>query len=118
MQNIMKGEIEEVARQILWHLYKIKKPQNKDRLKEICDWWLTQERLNYAVKVLTSAIELLLSRKLIIENNVSGAGKIYRINRSKSPEVVKIITTPIDSFAEILRTDQKGTYHEELIEVD
>jgi len=100
MQSIITGEIEQVAGQILRHLYK--NPQNKDSLIGICDWWLIQERINYTVEVVAAAIKLLLSKKLIVERDILGAGKIYQINRTKHTEIHRIITLPINSLTEIL----------------
>ena len=100
MHSIIAGEIEQVAGQILKHLFK--NPQKKDSLIGICDWWLFEERINYTVEVVAAALKLLLSKKLIVEKDIMGSGKIYQINNSKKPEIVRIITLPIDSLTEIL----------------
>jgi len=92
-------EIEQVATRILKHLYD--NPQKRDSLKGICDWWLLEEKINYTINLLTTAIEYLLSKKLIIEKKIIGSGKVYQINSLRKNDIFKVLNLNMDYLNEI-----------------
>ena len=98
MQQINRSEIEKVAGQILGHLHK--NPTKKDSLIGICDWWLFQERINYTVEIVAAALQLLLSKKLIVEKEIMGRGKLYQVNKTKRKEIKRIVEVTVASSTE------------------
>jgi hypothetical protein len=94
MQRLNKTEIEHIASKILKHLYE--NPGKKDSLKGICEWWLLEEIIDQAIEVVSVALELLLSKKLILEKNSFGSEKVYQINSVSKKEIFKIVKLGMD----------------------
>jgi len=99
MYQLTGTEMEQVATRILRHLNNT--PKKRDSLKGICDWWLSEEKINYAINLLTTAIEFLLSKKLIIEKKLIGAGKVYQINSLRKKDIFKVLNLNVDYLNEI-----------------
>ncbi len=90
MENIGNPEIEEAANRILKYINE--NPDAKDTASNICNWWMLQEKIDYTIKIVAEALNLLISKQLVIEKEITGSEKIYRINKSKKKEISKIVT--------------------------
>ncbi len=75
-------EIQTVARDILDYLRA--KPQQKDTLKGLCEWWLMEERLDDTIDLVTEALGFLLSQKMLIEIRCGHVNAVYQINPAMS----------------------------------
>ncbi len=75
-------EIQTVARDILDYLRA--KPQQKDTLKGLCEWWLMEERLDDTIDLVTEALGYLLSQKMLIEIRCGRINAVYQINPAMS----------------------------------
>lgn len=71
-------EIKTVARDILDYLRA--KPQQKETLKGLCEWWLMEERLDDTIDLVTEALGYLLSQKMLIEIRRGRVDAVYQIN--------------------------------------
>lgn len=67
-----------MARDILDYLRA--KPQQKDTLKGLCEWWLMEERLDDTIDLVTEALGYLLSQKMLIEIRRGRVNAVYQIN--------------------------------------
>lgn len=67
-----------MARDILDYLRA--KPQQKDTLKGLCEWWLMEERLDDTIDLVTEALGYLLSQKMLIEIHRGCVNAVYQIN--------------------------------------
>ena len=94
MYKFSEAEVKQIANKILKHLYE--NPNKKDTLEGICEWWLLEERINYAIDAVTAAIEFLLSKKLISEQTLLGSDKLYHLNYSSRKDIVKILNLGMD----------------------
>ena len=88
MIKVNNQQIELVASRIINHL--LENPYKKDTLRGICEWWLLQERIDYTINIVTTAIELLLSKKIIIEKTLVGSEKIYQLNNKKYNDILRV----------------------------
>jgi hypothetical protein len=88
MIKLNDPQIELVASRIVKHL--LENPNKKDTLRGICEWWLLQERIDYTINIVTTAIELLLTKNFIIEKTIVGSEKIYQLNKKKYNDILKV----------------------------
>ncbi|MDZ7342406.1 MAG: hypothetical protein ONB27_13700 [candidate division KSB1 bacterium] len=78
MDKFSDLEIQRVACDILKYIQK--RPQQKDTLKGLCEWWLLEERLEDTIDLVTEALGYLISRKILVEIANGRVDAIYQLN--------------------------------------
>lgn len=88
MSNKIKND-DQLALQILSYL--ADNPKAEDTLEGIVDWWLLQQRIEFAVVEVKKALSHLITQNFVQE--ISGPGKhnLYRINPDMHTEIRNIL---------------------------
>jgi hypothetical protein len=81
---------EELALSILSYLQK--NPGAKDTLDGISQWWVTGRSAEGRVSEVATAIDLLLSKDLILETRREGLPPYYRLNQEKGDVVCRVLS--------------------------
>ena len=74
----------DLAQRILQYLRA--KPQAKDTLEGIAEWWLLQNRIEDAVGQVSSAVEWLVTKGYLLNEEAPGSRTLYAINPAKGAE--------------------------------
>jgi len=81
LSDIPENDVKEIASRVLRYLKK--NPDQSDTLRGICEWWLFNERIDYAIDVVSRALDLLASEDMIEEIDHIGSEKRYRLKKEK-----------------------------------
>ena len=79
---------------ILAHMileYLVKQPAAKDTYQGIVEWWLLREQISQSADNIGAALDLLISRELVIVNQYRDQEKYYQLNNDKLHEIKKVI---------------------------
>jgi len=74
-----------VSRAILGYL--IKRPDAKDTIEGIRNWWLLGDFVNRDKVSVQEALDFLVSRGWVTERRRESSGKIYGLNRNRLKEI-------------------------------
>jgi len=72
--------------------YLVKHPLAKDTLAGIAQWWILKEHINQSVEKVSAALDLLVSKELVITKENLGQEKHYKINKEKLGEIKRVLT--------------------------
>ena len=82
-------EYDKIAHSLLNYL--ANNPRASDSLKGITEWWLLKDKIDHAVEEVNHALEMLVSKELIIEKQFHAQRKVYQLNAAKAEEIERIL---------------------------
>ena len=79
----------EVALKILRYLEQ--NPDAADTFEGILDWWLPKQSIMEQEGRVQQALDLLVTRRLLLTKRLSGARKLYRLNKDRITDIRRLI---------------------------
>ena len=67
------------------------KPQAKDNVQGIVEWWILKERVDYSIDLVTGVLDQLVREEMVIEKTLDGIQKFYQLNPTKLDEIRSIL---------------------------
>ena len=74
-----------IANEILAYL--VKHPEAQDTLEGITEWWLLEQRIQYAVAEVDGALNNLVADGLLVTRQCADGRTYYGLNRAKEREI-------------------------------
>ena len=78
MDIYYKNTEETIAQRILSYL--MNRPESKDTLEGIAQWWLEKEYIEETVDMVSQGLSLLCSQGLVVEEKGVGTSPYYKLN--------------------------------------
>ena len=81
----------EVALKILRYLEQ--NPDAADTFEGILSWWLPKQSIIEQERLVQRALDLLVTRKLLLTKSLSDTRKLYRLNKERITDIQQLIDT-------------------------